>query len=73
MNLGDDVITLEIGIHGIPVNMPQEVYNTLASGALNGYPGLNKNDRDAPYYKRVYLGCVRAVSYTHLAVYKRPV
>ena len=27
MNLGDDVITLEIGIHGIPVNMPQEVYN----------------------------------------------
>ena len=63
MNLGDDVITLEIGIHGIPVNMPQEVYNNLASGALNGYPGINKNDRDTHYYKRVYLGCVRAVDF----------
>lgn len=65
INLGDDVITLEIGIHGIPVNLPQEVYNNLASGALNGYPGINKNDRNAHYYKRVYLGCVRAVDFIY--------
>lgn len=65
INLGDDVITLEIGIHGIPVNLPQEVYNNLASGALNGYPGINKNDRDAHYYKRVYLGCVKAVDFIY--------
>jgi cephalosporin-C deacetylase len=54
------IITLEIGIHGIPVNMEPEVYNNLAAGALTGYPSLNLDDRDRYYYKRVYLGCVRA-------------
>lgn len=62
-NYGDDVITLEVGIHGIPVNMPQEVYNNLAAGALNNYPAINKNNQDTHYYKRVYLGCVRAVDF----------
>lgn len=62
-NYGDDVITLEVGIHGIPVNMQQEVYNNLAAGALNNYPAMNKNNRDIHYYKRVYLGCVRAVDF----------
>lgn len=54
------IITLEIGIHGIPVNMDDIVYNNLASGALNGYPGFGMDDKDRFYYKRVYLGCVRA-------------
>jgi cephalosporin-C deacetylase len=54
------IITLEIGIHGIPVNLEPEVYTNLAAGALNGYPSLNLDDRDRYYYKRVYLGCVRA-------------
>ena len=39
------------------------VFLSTASGALNGYPGINKNDRDTHYYKRVYLGCVRAVDF----------
>lgn len=65
VDYGKNVISLEIGIHGIPVNMPQEVYNNLASGALSGYPGFNKNDRNAHYYKRVYLGCVRAVDFIY--------
>lgn len=54
------IITLEIGIHGIPVTMEQEVYNNLATGGLAGYWGLNMDDKDRFYYKRVYLGCVRA-------------
>lgn len=65
VNFGDDVITLEIGIHGIPVNMPYEVYNNLGAGALNNYMGINKNDRNSHYYKRVYLGCVRAVDFIY--------
>lgn len=65
LNLGDNIITLEIGIHGIPMDMPQEVYGNLSSGALNGYPGFNKNDRNAYYYKRVYLGCVKAVDFIY--------
>jgi cephalosporin-C deacetylase-like acetyl esterase len=54
------IITLEIGIHGIPVNLQPDVYTHLAAGALYGYPSLNLDDRDRYYYKRVYLGCVRA-------------
>jgi cephalosporin-C deacetylase-like acetyl esterase len=62
-NYGDDIISLEIGIHGISVTLPQPVYNSLSAGALSGYWGFNKNDRDLFYYKRVYTGCVRAVDY----------
>ncbi|MEO6915925.1 MAG: acetylxylan esterase, partial [Chitinophagaceae bacterium] len=54
------IITLEIGIHGIPVNLDPVVYVNLAAGALNGYQNFNLDDRDRFYYKRVYLGCVRA-------------
>lgn len=62
---GLGVITLEIGIHGIPVNLDIEVYNNLANGALLSYPSIRMNNRDAFYYKRVYLGCVRAVDFIY--------
>jgi len=53
-------IVLEIGIHGIPVNLPQNVYDAMYGGALHSY-WLNQLDsRDAYYYHRVYLGCVRS-------------
>lgn len=54
------VITFEIGIHGIPVTMEPDVYMNLAAGGLTGYWNTNLDDRDRYYYKRVYLGCVRA-------------
>jgi cephalosporin-C deacetylase-like acetyl esterase len=53
-------ITLEIGIHGIPVNLAPEFYEQLAAGALSGYPFYNLDDRDSYYYHRVYLSCLRA-------------
>jgi cephalosporin-C deacetylase len=53
-------ITLEIGIHGVPVNMDASLYTSLGQGALAGYPNYNMDNRDRFYYKRVYLGCVRA-------------
>ncbi|WP_080056648.1 acetylxylan esterase [Spirosoma aerolatum] len=56
-------ITLEVGIHGIPVTMDPNVYVDLARGALNGYQAANLDDRDRYYYKRVYLGCVRTVDF----------
>ncbi|WP_221392408.1 acetylxylan esterase [Dyadobacter sp. NIV53] len=56
----NDIITLEIGIHGIPVIMDPSVYTDLGMGVLNGYPAYNMDDRDKFYYKRVYLGCIRA-------------
>ena len=57
------VITLEIGIHGIPVTMAQKVYDDLGNGALNCYWNFGKDHRDQSYYKRVVLGCIRAIDY----------
>jgi cephalosporin-C deacetylase len=54
------VITLEIGIHGIPVNLEPLVYSNLMAGALNGYWYFNLENKDRYYYKLVYLGAVRA-------------
>ena len=56
-------IVLEIGIHGIPVNLAKEVYDQVYAGALNGYGLFNFDDRDHYYYKRVYLSCVRSNDY----------
>ncbi len=53
-------ITLEIGIHGIPVTQQTEVYEQMRTGALDGYQLYNLDDRDTYYYRRVYLGCLRA-------------
>ncbi len=57
------VIVFKIGIHGVPVNLPDEVYRSLGAGALSGYQNFNLNDRDLYYYKRVYMGCVRAIDF----------
>lgn len=57
------VITLEIGIHGIPVTMQQGVYDNLAAGALNGYWDFNTDDRDKIAYKRIFIEAVRAIDY----------
>lgn len=54
------IITLEIGIHGIPVNLPPAVYDDLRAGSLNRYMIYNLDNRDTYYYRRVYLGCLRA-------------
>ena len=59
------VITLQIGIHGIPVTYETGLYNDLGNGPLKGYPFFNLDDRDSYYYNRVYLGCVRAVDFLY--------
>jgi cephalosporin-C deacetylase len=57
---GRGVITLQIGIHGIPVIQPQEVYDSLGRGGLNGYPTFGLDSRERYYYRRVYTGTLRA-------------
>ena len=54
------IITLQVGIHGIPVTMEQSVYDSLGAGALMNYNTFGLDNRDRYYYRRVYLGCVRA-------------
>jgi cephalosporin-C deacetylase len=53
-------ITFQIGIHGIPVNLDPLLYDSLRSAALDGYWTFGLDSRDRYYYRRVYLGCVRA-------------
>ncbi len=62
-NAANGVITFEIGIHGIPVTMKEQVYEDLRNGALREYFYSDWDNADKIYYKRVYLGCVRAVDY----------
>ncbi|WP_341227938.1 acetylxylan esterase [uncultured Arcticibacterium sp.] len=56
----DGVISFEIGIHGISVIMPQQNYDDLLAGWNNHYWNNNLNDKDTYFYKRVYMGVVRA-------------
>lgn len=62
----DDVISLQIGIHGIPVNLyGSDLYSNLENGALHKYYWNRMDDRDAYYYKRVYTACVRALDFLY--------
>ena len=54
------LITFQIGIHGIPVIQPQEVYDSLSGGGLSGYPTFGLDSRERYYYRRVYVGTLRA-------------
>lgn len=54
------IITLQIGIHGVPVTMDPGVYTDMIGGWANQYWTYNMDNRDKYYYKRVFMGCVRA-------------
>ena len=54
------IITLQIGIHGMPVTLDQSVYDNLAAGALNLYMSSNLDNKNTFYFRRVILGCLRA-------------
>ena len=56
-------VTLEIGIHGIPVTLPQKVYDNLNRAAFDGYWETNLDQPDKNYYKRVVVGAVRSADY----------
>ena len=57
-------VTFEIGIHGIPTVMKDErIYETLKEGSLLNYPSANVDDKDNYYYKRVFVGCARAIDF----------
>jgi cephalosporin-C deacetylase-like acetyl esterase len=43
--------------------MDQKVYDDIYNGALTGYWEFNMDDRDKHYYKRVIIGCIRALDF----------
>lgn len=58
-------ITLQIGIHGIPLNMEPEEYKKLANTTFKRYRVEGMENKDTYYFKRVYLGCVRAIDFIY--------
>ena len=54
------IITLQIGIHGLPVTLDPLVYTGLGAGSLSRYSMNNVEDRDRFFFRRVYLSTVRA-------------
>lgn len=62
----DEVVSLQIGIHGIPVNLyGSAIYENLRNGALYKYYENRMDDRNRYYFKRVYTACVRAIDFIH--------
>lgn len=61
----EGIITLQIGIHGIPLNMEESEYKKLANTTFRRYRVEGMDNRDAYYFKRVYLGCVRAIDFIY--------
>jgi cephalosporin-C deacetylase len=55
-------ITLQVGVHGVPVILPAELYSSL-NGALGGYSSIALDHRDRYYFRRVFMGCLRANDY----------
>ena len=63
------VITFEIRIHGVPaVSEESRMYNDLWNSAAFEYWNSNLDDKNRYYYKRVFMGCIRAVDY----IFSRP-
>lgn len=55
-------ITLSTEIHGISPLLDKNTYTEI-SNAFGDYTTIRLDDKDNYYYKRVYLGCLRALDY----------
>lgn len=57
-------VTFEVGIHGIPTVLePESIYASLKEGSLLNYQFSGIDDKDNYIYKRIFLGCARAVDF----------
>lgn len=57
------IITLEVGIHGIPVTMERPFYDNLMNGALRNYWTYCTENQNTFYYNRVITGVLRSVDF----------
>lgn len=57
------VITLEMGVHGIPVSLPEQIYVDLRANALHSYSAIISPNKDQYYYKNIYVGTVKTVDF----------
>lgn len=57
------IITLQLGVHGIPINQPAEIYSSLAKGALSDYQYFNLQSAEQYYFNRIIKGSLRALDF----------
>lgn len=56
-------LSMNISVHDMDVDLPAAAYTAASEGPLRAYPHQGKADREKFYYRRVILGCVRAIDY----------
>lgn len=56
-------IALDFNAHGIKNGQPQEFYDNLKKGELNGYPHFGANDRDKTFFRTLYMRLMRAMDF----------
>ncbi len=56
-------LTLDIEAHDIPIDAPAEFYKEQENGPLKWYWNIGNDDKNASYYRRMYLSCYQALEY----------
>lgn len=56
-------IAMAVGVHGIPYNLDNSVYDALGRGILAAYFQTGMHSRDSYYYRNVIIGAVRAIDF----------
>ena len=58
-------LSMDINAHGIPNGQPKAYYDKLTGkdGRLQGYPLFGRENRDAVYFKNMFLRMVRAIDF----------
>lgn len=56
-------LVLDISAHDVPIFESPEFYDKLKQTTLKDYVFIGCENRDSAYFRRMFLGCVRAVEY----------
>lgn len=56
-------IVFNISAHDFPIDLPEAKVKELADGPLNNYVAIGQASRETSYFRRMFLGCVRAADY----------
>ena len=57
------MITLDMGVHGLPLTKSKEFYESLSKGKLKDYYQKDIDSRENYYYRRIFLSAVRLAEY----------
>ncbi|MFA5204016.1 MAG: acetylxylan esterase [Lentisphaeria bacterium] len=63
MAAGGTCLAMDINAHGIANGKPAEYYRQLEAGELAGYPGFGAGNRDACYFRGMFLRVARALQF----------